>query len=55
MSRVMFYMLMPSDSFFSPQMNVDPDSLIPKLPDPRDLQPFPSQQSLVCLILWAYV
>jgi len=27
--------------------NVDPESLIPKLPRPKDLQPFPSIQSLV--------
>jgi len=28
-------------------MNVDPEDLIPKLPKPRDLQPFPTTQSLV--------
>jgi len=33
--------------FSSLQMNVDPDSLIPKLPKPRDLQPFPSRASIV--------
>lgn len=27
--------------------NVDPESLIPKLPKPKDLQPFPSMQSIV--------
>lgn len=27
--------------------NVDPESLIPKLPRPRDLQPFPSVQSII--------
>lgn len=27
--------------------NVDPESLIPKLPKPKDLQPFPSVQSIV--------
>ena len=24
------------------QINIDPDSLIPKLPKPKDLQPFPT-------------
>ena len=28
-------------------MNVDPEDLLPKLPRPQDLQPFPSVQSLV--------
>ncbi|KAI8141456.1 NUC169 domain-containing protein [Fennellomyces sp. T-0311] len=28
------------------RLNVDPDSLIPKLPSPKDLQPFPTVQSL---------
>ncbi|KAI9274353.1 NUC169 domain-containing protein [Phascolomyces articulosus] len=28
------------------RLNVDPDSLIPKLPSPKDLQPFPTAQSL---------
>lgn len=28
-------------------MNVDPSSLIPKLPNPRDLQPFPTQQAVL--------
>lgn len=28
-------------------MNVDPEDLIPKLPKPRDLQPFPTTQALV--------
>lgn len=32
---------------FSLQMNVDPEDLIPKLPKPRDLQPFPTTQALV--------
>lgn len=30
-----------------PQVNVDPEDLIPKLPKPKDLQPFPSTQALV--------
>lgn len=29
------------------QVNVDPEDLIPKLPRPRDLQPFPVCQALV--------
>lgn len=29
------------------QVNVDPEDLIPKLPKPRDLQPFPTTQALV--------
>ena len=29
------------------QMNVDPEDLIPKVPKPRDLQPFPTTQSIV--------
>ncbi|XP_061680877.1 ribosome biogenesis protein bop1 [Syngnathoides biaculeatus] len=29
------------------RVNVDPDDLIPKLPKPKDLQPFPTTQSLV--------
>lgn len=29
------------------QVNVDPEALIPKLPRPRDLQPFPMTQALV--------
>ena len=35
---------------FSPvflQMNVDPEDLIPKLPKPKDLQPFPTTQAIV--------
>ncbi|CAO3661576.1 unnamed protein product [Umbelopsis ramanniana] len=28
------------------RLNIDPDSLIPKLPSPKDLQPFPTQQSI---------
>ncbi|WAR11935.1 BOP1B-like protein [Mya arenaria] len=28
-------------------MNVDPEDLIPKLPKPKDLQPFPTTQSLI--------
>ena len=28
-------------------MNVEPEDLIPKLPKPRELQPFPSVESLV--------
>ncbi|XP_009469631.1 PREDICTED: ribosome biogenesis protein BOP1 {ECO:0000255/HAMAP-Rule:MF_03027} [Nipponia nippon] len=30
-----------------PGVNVDPEDLIPKLPKPRDLQPFPTTQALV--------
>ena len=29
------------------QMNIDPNDLIPNLPKPRDLQPFPTHQSLL--------
>ena len=29
------------------KMNVDPDSLIPKLPNPRDLQPFPNSPAIL--------
>ena len=29
------------------KLNVNPDDLIPKLPKPRDLQPFPTTQALV--------
>ncbi|PKU27697.1 ribosome biogenesis protein bop1 [Limosa lapponica baueri] len=29
------------------RVNVDPEDLIPKLPKPRDLQPFPTTQALV--------
>lgn len=29
------------------KLNIDPDSLLPKLPDPDDLRPFPSKQSAV--------
>ncbi|KAI9315488.1 NUC169 domain-containing protein [Dichotomocladium elegans] len=28
------------------RLNVDPDSLLPKLPSPKDLQPFPTRQAL---------
>jgi ribosome biogenesis protein ERB1 len=28
------------------RMFVDPESLVPKLPKPRDLQPFPSQLAI---------
>jgi ribosome biogenesis protein ERB1 len=28
-------------------MNVDPESLLPKLPSPRDLQPFPTKMGVV--------
>ncbi|KAI8825959.1 NUC169 domain-containing protein, partial [Fimicolochytrium jonesii] len=28
------------------KLNIDPDSLIPKLPNPRDLKPFPSQLAI---------
>ena len=28
-------------------MNVDPESLLPKLPNPRELQPFPTTQAVV--------
>lgn len=33
--------------FFCVQVNVNPEDLIPKLPKPKDLQPFPTTQSLV--------
>ncbi|KAJ9062642.1 Ribosome biogenesis protein erb1 [Entomophthora muscae] len=29
------------------RMDLDPDSLVPKLPDPKDLQPFPTRLSVV--------
>lgn len=29
------------------RIQVDPETLIPKLPDPKDLQPFPSNLSIV--------
>lgn len=29
------------------QLNVDPEDLIPKLPKPRDLHPFPTSENLV--------
>lgn len=29
------------------QMNINPEDLIPKLPKPRDLQPFPTVQAIV--------
>ena len=29
------------------RLNVDPDSLLPKLPKPKDLMPFPTWQSLL--------
>lgn len=29
------------------QVKVDPEDLIPKLPKPRDLQPFPSREAVV--------
>lgn len=28
-------------------MNINPEDLIPKLPKPRDLQPFPTAQAIV--------
>ncbi|KAI8997846.1 NUC169 domain-containing protein [Pilobolus umbonatus] len=28
------------------RLNIDPESLVPKLPSPKDLRPFPTQQSL---------
>ena len=28
-------------------MNVNPEDLIPKLPQPRDLQPFPTTEAIV--------
>lgn len=28
-------------------MNVNPEDLIPKLPQPKDLQPFPTTESIV--------
>lgn len=36
-----------ADPVSSSQVNVDPEDLIPKLPRPRDLQPFPTCQALV--------
>uniref|UniRef100_A0A8C9U114 Ribosome biogenesis protein BOP1 n=1 Tax=Scleropages formosus TaxID=113540 RepID=A0A8C9U114_SCLFO len=36
------------------RVNVDPEDLIPKLPKPRDLQPFPTIQSLVRLQVIQY-
>ena len=30
-----------------PQVQVDPDDLIPKLPKPRNLQPFPTTETIV--------
>lgn len=36
-----------ADPASSSQVNVDPEDLIPKLPRPRDLQPFPTCQALV--------
>ncbi|RUS26667.1 rRNA processing-related protein [Jimgerdemannia flammicorona] len=32
--------------YWNQQLNIDPESLIPKLPSPKDLQPFPSTLSL---------
>lgn len=29
------------------QMNINPEDLIPKLPKPKDLQPFPTQLAIV--------
>ena len=29
-----------------PQINADPESLIPKLPNPRDLRPFPTMNTI---------
>ena len=31
------------------RMNVNPDDLLPKLPSPRDLQPFPATQGVIYL------
>ncbi|MGH0178313.1 UNVERIFIED_CONTAM: hypothetical protein FKN15_020437 [Acipenser sinensis] len=33
------------------KVNVDPEDLIPKLPKPKDLQPFPTTQSLTAFLL----
>ena len=30
-------------------MNVNPEDLIPKLPQPRDLQPFPTTEAIVSI------
>ena len=32
------------------QMNVNPEDLIPKLPQPKDLQPFPTTEAIVSLL-----
>lgn len=29
------------------QLTIDPHQLVPKLPNPQDLQPFPTQESMV--------
>ena len=34
------------------QMNVDPEDLIPKLPKPKDLQPFPTTQAIVIILVF---
>lgn len=30
-----------------PQLTITPDDLVPKLPSPRDLQPFPTTEALL--------
>ena len=40
-------MYIPSEFPFPFQVQVDPDDLIPKLPRPRDLHPFPTTLAIV--------
>ena len=35
------------------QMNVNPEDLIPKLPQPKDLQPFPTTEAIVSLLYFS--
>lgn len=46
-SPLFFYRHFCSQNFVSFQLNVDPKDLLPKLPKPQDLQPFPTTLSLV--------
>ncbi|XP_030921456.1 ribosome biogenesis protein BOP1 [Geospiza fortis] len=41
------FLLSPEEELAWQQVNVDPEDLIPKLPRPRDLQPFPTTQALI--------
>jgi len=34
-------------------MNVNPEDLIPKLPQPKDLQPFPTTQAIVSTAIYS--